>query len=332
MSEDYLWDKSGPKDPEIEELEALLQPFRLPPEARTSGHSLEVLAQAESPVGSIASDGKVLALRPSLRAAIAAATILIVASVLLNSEAPPAPYCVSSTEGSPDLIARTGSTELDDGRLLSPGDWIETGPGESVSMAIADIGSVQLLPGSRLGVASAEDIDDTGKYGLYLDRGTLSATIYAAPRLFQVGTPAGIAVDMGCVYRATVTDEGDTILTVDMGVVQFETEDGFAYVPADAACIATKGAGPCPPYWEDRDDAFQRAAQARDIDYLIENAEDRDSLTLWHFLLDDDRVVRRKALGALVQCQGGPDHDVERLMAGDKDAIHAYRKSFDWSW
>lgn len=315
MSDDYLWDRSGEIDPEIQTLEGLLEPFRY---AATEPTALI----AERPIR-----------RGGFRHLIAAAAMFTCAAWLFHVHAPgPRPYCVRDTRGDPAVLLGSRRATLSSGRFLAPGDWIETGPTDEVSLSIADIGSIRLMPGGRLGIADADDLDPTGRYGLVLDRGTLSATIYSAPRIFQVGTPAGIAVDMGCVYRATVTDAGDTILSVVMGVVQFETQDGFAYVPADAECIATPLDGPCPPYWSDKDDAFQRAARARDLNYLATHAEPRDTLTLWHFLLDDDPDVRARALGALFDREAGPECNTDLLLAGDREAIDDYRRSFVWSW
>src|SRR6185295_8977666 len=100
---------------------------------------------------------------------------------------------------------RIEDTRTADGALV-PGTRLVTQADARVTLRVGPIGTITVEPETRLrieepaaAVAAAGGATD-GEYLLWLERGTISATIFAAPRLFQLGTPSGIAVDMGCAY------------------------------------------------------------------------------------------------------------------------------------
>jgi len=216
--DDYLWDGSGTPDPDAVRLERLLARYRY----RPGEERLARTEPARSP----------LRLVVSLVGALAAGLL---------------------------LWFGFGGAELDGYRVIGiddvsvarVGDWLTAGDGVA-ELEIGDLGSVQLEPGTRLRV------DDTGKqhHGLFLEKGAIHAEIsaLAAPRAFQVGSPAGLTIDLGCEYSLEVMENGDTELAVQTGQVSFAFNGREVYVPASAACRSQVGRGPTPPMFDSMPD------------------------------------------------------------------------------
>jgi hypothetical protein len=350
MNDDYLWDKSGPPDPELVALERRLEAYRHAPERELDrvGRELESTrsgAEAERrergperPAGGAARErGRS---RPRRRVAVAvAAAVLALASVLLavRSRAEASPYRFEALAGTPTV----GGDARGRGRLAF-GERIECGPGSRARVHVGDIGSVELEPGSRLAARRAGDLPATDGAGYLLDleRGTVTASIFAAPRLFQLGTPAGLAVDLGCIYEATAEPNGTTLLRVVHGFVSFETPERRVLVPSGALARAYPGRGPGTPVWEDAPEELQRAARAIDegtdaldaeLATVLRTARAIDSLTLWHLLdLEQraDRVVDR--LAELIPPP--PGVTASGVLAGDPAMRERWKRELGWGW
>jgi hypothetical protein len=259
----YLWDKSGPPDPEVERLEKLLGRF---------GHS------GRAPRGASFRRGPILAV------ATAAAVLLAVGVVLAARRLDRADWNVARVAGTPAVAARPmGET----GRL-SVGQVIETDATSRARLSVGSIGEVVVGPNSRLRLLRARSTD----HRLALERGSISARIWAPPRLFFVQTPSALAVDLGCVYRLAVDDQGAGLLSVETGWVSLEEAGRDAVVPADASCRMRPGSGPGTPFFDDSSPAFQAALDRIDaapqdegaLETLLAEVRRRDALTLWHLL------------------------------------------------
>jgi ferric-dicitrate binding protein FerR (iron transport regulator) len=226
---------------------------------------------------------------------------------------------------------------------LAPGDRLVCDDRTRVRVRVADIGAVELAPSSRLRVgAPAREGASDADYLLHLEGGELEASIFAAPRLFQLGTPAGIAVDLGCMYTARVDAEGSTTLSVTAGLVSFETGGRRVLVPAGASTVARPGAGPGTPSWDDAPAELRAllerldagAAPTRDdLERLAGLREERDSLTLWHLLRSPRADVRAAAYDALAGLVPPPE-EVTRAgcLSGDVDMLDAWRAELSWDW
>lgn len=318
MNDQYLWDGTGPPDPEVEQLEQLLEPYRFAAD------------QAEPATG----PGRIRIL-PLLAALAAGTALLLTAGFLATVGRGP-----DSTHGADYRL------EVLEGRgfaraALLPGDRLVLDQATRARIHIGEIGSVDLHPRSTLSVLDGSGRDDDGAYHLFLERGTLAASIFAAPRLFQVGTPSGIAVDMGCMYEATVEENGRTRLEVVAGSVSFETPARKVHVPSGAACIATPERGPGTPVWVDKADAYRQAvarlddglASPADLRTIIRETEARDTLTLWHLLGHSDPQFRLRILERIESLDGlTEDVDRQALLDGDPAAREILRQQFDWAW
>lgn len=166
---------------------------------------------------------------------------------------------------------------------LRPGEWLE--PAMDATIHLADLGTVDVAAGSRVGL-----VDAPGERRLSLQRGALDARVVAPPRLFVVDTPSTAAVDLGCAYHLEVDDSGRTTwLTVTSGAVSLEGHGRASVVPAGATATSRSGLGPGIPRWIDAPpdlagalDAFDRGDGA--VPTILRLARPQDGLSLWHLL------------------------------------------------
>jgi len=261
MNEEYLWDRSSPPDPEIEQLERTLAPLRY-------RHRPELVQEARPP-------------RKMFWAAAAAAAVLCGISVwqLRIRPAAATPWQVDSADGG----ARSG--------VVRAGQLVRTGE-RALTLQADALGKVDVGPYSELRA--------TGGSRLMLNRGQLHAFIWAPPREFVVDTPSARAVDLGCEYTLSVDESGDSLLRVSMGWVAFKFGDNESFIPAGAACVTRLRQGPGIPYYEDAAVPLRQALRRLEdgdrsaLAVVLASARARDGLTVWHLLtrgLEEDRAA-----------------------------------------
>lgn len=267
MSEDYLWDRSGEPDPEVERLEK----------------SLAVLREdAPAPV-LVAGAPRPRRMRSWLWAAATAAAAAVVAVAVWMAVRPAENgWAVIPVEGAP----RVGASTLGERGSLAVGQWLETDGASRARIAVGLIGEVEVGPNTRVGLVASRPLE----YRLELERGEIHARIWAPPRLFFVNTPAAVAIDLGCVYTLEVADSGAGELRVDSGWVQLDAGDRVAVVPAGAAAVMRPVVGPGAPYYLDASQEFRlalervdfgdAAGRAQALATLLAEARPRDGLTL----------------------------------------------------
>jgi len=214
--DDYLWDRRGPPDAEAAHLEQLLERFGL---------------QTLPPIPSVSAP---LRASPSRRLLWLAAAALVAISgagwwLLGRSRAMTAGWqVVRFAEARPSAAPNArGAAEL------RVGGWLETASGETANVKVADIGTVDVEPRTRIRLVRS----GTGHHQLELARGTLHAVIWAPPGQFVVDTPSSTVVDLGCAYTLTVDDSGAGLVTVTFGWVGFEWQGRESFVPAGAVCV-----------------------------------------------------------------------------------------------
>lgn len=266
MKEDYLWDRSGPPDAEIEGLERSLVPLRYGASGRPH----------------------LVAPRPARwRAWWALAAAAVVAAVALARLQPPPPdtaWRVDSLAGQVKFEGKDAAVSMS----LRPGQLVSTGGGSEVTLRADDFGTISIGPDSRLHAATSRRVT--------LERGLLRAFIWARPRQFVVDTPSALAVDLGCQYTLRVDPSGDGLLKVSVGWVAFQFGDRESFIPAGAECVTRKREGPGVPYYEDAPPSLQqslsRVEQGDDtgLPGVLVAARPADALTLWHLLT---RVAER---------------------------------------
>lgn len=240
---------------------------------------------------------------------------------------------VARLAGAPFIdAARINST----GRL-GIGEWLETDADSRAQIKVADIGQVEIDPGTRIRLVETR----TTEHRLELARGRMHATIFAPPRLFFVDTPSAVAADLGCAYTLEVDDEGRSLLHVTSGWVAFETKDRESVVPAGAACVTQPGAGPGTPYFEDASQHFLDALSKFDfsgggsdaVRIVLAEARARDTLTLWHLLArveGDERARVYERLAALAPPPAGVTR--EGIMLLDPAMLYEWKALMEPSW
>jgi hypothetical protein len=271
VSDEYLWDRSDPHDPEVARLESALRPLR------PSGTPVLVL-QAETPPRRSAFLGLAFA---------TATSIALLGGVVWTHRTEPVTLPVTSVAGTP----RVASSAVSATSTLGVGRWLETDAQARASIDVGDIGRVEVDPETRIGLIGSRD----GNYRLRLERGTMHALIWAPPGRFFVDTPSSTAVDLGCAYTLTVDDNGTGMVRVTSGWVGFEWRGRESFIPAGAVCPTRRQLGPGTPRYEDSSSPFQSAldtidfggtaaARASAVSLVLSEARDRDVVTLWHLL------------------------------------------------
>jgi hypothetical protein len=292
MPDDYLWDRSGEPDPEVERLERVLGRLRE-----------DLLVPAfPAPVKELRPSWRRLLL-PSLAAA---AIVLLAGGLWLVSRyfRGGRGWEVARLQGTP----RAGDRALSDRARLPVGQWLETDALSSATLKVDSFGSVEVEPNTRLRLLKANASEEH----LALQRGTIHAQIAAPPYVFLVYTPSAYALDMGCAYTLHVDDNGAGILRVTFGWVALENGGSQAMVPAGAAAETRPGGGPGAPYFEDASEAFRKALQTVNFDLndaqarsaaltvVLAEARPRDAFTLLNLFrrvepLDRGRLYDRLA-------------------------------------
>lgn len=204
----------------------------------------------------------------------------------------PVTWDVTNLAGRP-LI---GTNPLTASGRLHVGDWLQTDDSSRARIAVGKIGEVDVEPGSRVQLVSA----DTNDHRLALARGRINAVVDAAPRLFFVETPAGTAIDLGCAYTLQTDSLGNGRLHVTGGEVEFQTGARSSRVPVGALVRMRPTVGPGIPYVEDAPAPLVRALTAFDFESggaratrtILTLARPHDALSLWHLLQRVDPALR----------------------------------------
>jgi hypothetical protein len=312
---DYLWDRSGDADPDVERLERALSVFAQasPPPPLVSGLGARGSRLGHVPLSASA--------RWVGMALLAASVAIAVGGLTLAFRFRPLPP------------AGEWQVTRDGGRSAwRVGGSLETGERERAAFNVGNIGQVIVEPRTRLRLLDTRD----GNHRLALDRGTMHATIWAPPNQFFVETPSTLAIDLGCAYTLSVDDEGVGLVSVLVGWVGFKWRDRESFIPAGSACATRPRIGPGTPYNERGSPAFRAALATIDfssgspeipnaLTLVLREATERDEVTLWHLLsrvppVDRDRVFDRLAAFAV------PPSGVTRegIRSGNKEMLDAW--------
>jgi hypothetical protein len=258
MRDDYLWDRSGPPDPEVERLEHVLGELRYKGQRRAGRPR-----------------------RATWRAMAAAAAVVLAALGIARFQTmPSAPtgWQVSSVEGAVRLGGRSAAISMP----LRTGEVLRTERESQLSLEDSALGRIDLGPDSEMRATSHRQ--------LQLHRGLLHAFIWARPGQFVVDTPSARAVDLGCEYTIKIDPAGDGLLRVSLGWVAFQFEGHESFIPAGAQCVTRRRGGPGIPFYEDAPASLAQALGRYEhgdeaaLGDVLASARPRDGLTLWHLL------------------------------------------------
>ncbi len=307
MTDDYLWDRTGSIDRDVERLETTLATLRYRGDAPVPPAAM--LGRARTWLGV---------------AAVLAVGIGIGWMVLRTTLAPPIE--VQTVTGTATIDGRPAL----DGQRLDTGSWLTTGTNAKVRVRIADIGHVTVYADTRLGL---QETKAGLVHRLRLDHGTIDALITAPPRLFVVSTPSALAVDLGCAYRLEVDASGEGLISVALGSVALEGDGYVATVPEGARCRLYANRGPGIPWFTDAPDALKRAIEPLSVTEILDHARPRDVLTLWHLLWHVDAARRSEVIDRMIDLVGiPPGLDPDRARQLDRDALQAWWDDIELDW
>ena len=326
---DYLFDKSGKADPDVEALEQKLAPLRYQPrsfdalleQAPKAGDVVRLDERRRTEIG-----------RRTKLAAMLAVTAGAAAALWLLSPKPPRQVLTADRIGRP-VEAPWRQVEA----RLRPGEWLETGAEWEARVSISDIGRVDVAPSTRLRLTE----DSPTKQRLELARGKIHAKVNAPPEIFVVGTPAAEAIDLGCEYTLDVDEHGNGELVVKSGWVALEGPSRWAYVPAGARSPMQKEHGPGVPLYDDAPESLRKAlarfeaGEAKDeaIAVVLRDARRKDSLTLFHLLHRVDPAARHKVYERLAQLAPPPKGvDEPKVLRLDRPALESWGAQMSITW
>ena len=311
MKDDYLWSGGGTPDPEVERLEGLLRKFRHLPATWSAGEPASAPRQRRT--------------RALVFSGLAAAVLIaaIVGGWWFFRPSRDG-WEVATLAGRPSIEGKS----VRDRMRLSLGARLTTDSGSRASLRIGLNGEAEIGPDSSVRLVRADATDNR----LALERGMLSARIWAPPRLFYVDTPGATAVDLGCAYTLEVDDAGAGLLRVTSGWVAFDDHGRESFVPGGAACRTRPGSGPGTPWFEDAHTPFKAALDRLDkrpddreaLTIVLAEARPRDGVTLWHLLskLDaKERALVFDRLAAIVSLPASVTRD--GIVAGDREMLDA---------
>jgi hypothetical protein len=318
---DYLWDKSGTPDPEIEQLESLFTQFR---------SESQLPAWIYEPLRSRAERSPVKRLWLSAVFALAATVLVTVAlAVCARFEWRPGdPWKVVALNGSPQI----GSVLVKDRAQFSVGQALATDAVSRARIRVAGLGIVDVEPGSRVRLVATH----ARRHQIALDYGSISARMWAPPFSLGVDTPSASIFDLGCAFTLQVESGGYGTVQVTSGWVEFETASRSVIIPAGAGAVTRPELGPGTPYFSDATPAFKTAVSAFDshpgddsvrataLASVVANARSHDALTLLGLLNQLPLPQRAVVLDRLAVFVPIPDgysrEDVLNLRTGAMDA------------
>jgi hypothetical protein len=237
---------------------------------------------------------------------------------------------VASLAGSPQV----GSARVGKKTRLGVGEWLETDADSRAELSVANIGQVEIDPGTRLRLVSTK----LTEHRIELARGRMHARIWAPPRLFFVDTPSAVAADLGCAYTLEVDDNGRSLLHVTSGWVALEAKGRESMVPTGASCVTQPGAAPGTPFFADASEAFRDALSRFDfsqggadaLSILIKEARPRDTLTLWHLLARTSGADRARVYERLAQFAPPPASVTrEGALSLDRRMLDAWKDALE---
>jgi FecR protein len=260
MKQDYLWDRSGPPDPEIERLERALAPLRY-------RHRADLIRET--------------ARAPRAWWAVAAAVVLSAAG-LTQLSMPGAPHTAWEVAGMQGAA-----------RYLRSGQLLRTGRGAQITLESENVGRIDLGPNSELRASTDRKVRlEKGVLHAFIWAPAREFVVDTpSARTVDLGCEYTLNVDP--------SGNGLVRVTLGWVAFQFADRESFIPAGAQCATRRRGGPG-IPYFEDASDEfrgavaAFEssgggdRGALAR----ILQAARPRDGLTLWHLLTrvgDSDR-------------------------------------------
>jgi hypothetical protein len=270
MNDDYLWDKSGEPDAEVQKLEALLGRYR---SAAPMPDFKRVAAIRRRPVWPFA---------------VAAALIVCAILGAVRFYTPANRWRATDASGVADVPHA----------ILRTGDVVRTERG-SVRLQSPAVGTIDL--GANTTVRLIEN--RSKRHRLALAAGTIHAKTTSQPGVFVIDTPKARAIDLGCEYTLTITPGGGGELHVIAGWVDLTHGYEQSLVPQGASAMIEADGSLTVPVFDDAVPAFHAAMRDHDMPTIVALARTRDAFTLlnlFRIASPDERMLLYDRLNQLV--------------------------------
>jgi len=270
MNDDYLWDKSGEPDAEVQKLEELLGRYR---SAATMPDFNRVA---------------VIRRRSLWPHAIAAALIVCAILGAIRFYTPANRWRATDESGVADVPHS----------LLRAGDVVRTERG-SVRLQSPAVGTIDL--GANTTVRLVEN--RSRRHRLALAAGTIHAKTTSQPGVFVIDTPKARAIDLGCEYTLTIAPNGGGVLHVIAGWVDLTHDYEQSLVPQGASAFIGSDSSLTVPIFDDAAPRFKTAVLRHDVPAIVALARTRDAFTLLNLFrlsTPDERMLLYDRLNQLV--------------------------------
>ncbi|HEV7425631.1 MAG TPA: FecR domain-containing protein [Thermoanaerobaculia bacterium] len=270
MNGDYLWDKSGEPDAEVQKLETLLGRYR-------SGATMPDFKRVA-----------VLRRRHVWPFAVAAALILFAILGAVRFYTPANRWRAVESSGTADIPHS----------ILRAGDVVRTEAG-SVRLQSPSVGTIDL--GANTTVRLIEN--RSRRHRLALAAGTIHAKTTSPPGVFVIDTPKARAIDLGCEYTLTIAPNGGGELHVLAGWVDLTRGYEQSLVPQGASAAIESDGTLTVPVFDDAVPAFRAAVRNHDVPTIVALARTRDAFTLLNLFrtaTPDERGLLYDRLNQLV--------------------------------
>jgi hypothetical protein len=270
MNDDYLWDKSGDPDAEVQKLEMLLG-----------------RCASNAPIP----DFKRVAVIRRRRLwpfAIAATLILCAILGVIRFYTPANRW---------RAIQESGTAEVPHS-LLRAGDVVRTKNG-SVRLQSPSVGTIDLAANTTVRLIE----NRSRRHRLALAAGTIHAKTTSQPGVFIIETPNARAIDLGCEYTLTIAPNGGGELHVIAGWVDLTHGFEQSLVPQGASATIASDGSLTVPVFDDAAPAFHEAMRKHDVATIVALARTRDAFTLLNLFRDstpEERMLLYNRLKQLV--------------------------------
>ena len=267
--------------------------------------------------------------------AVAASVALITFAVYWFAQrgTTPAGWEVTSLAGTPVLADR----DVEGTARLGTGEWLHTDTHSRARISVADIGRVDVGPGSAVQLLQSSGRE----HRIALARGEMQVFIWAPPRLFFVETPAGVAEDLGCEYTLAVDTSGNGELGVTLGFVSFTRDGHEVIIPGGSRCELRAGMGPGTPHNIDASIELRDALDRFDFEGGLHEALDEvlalsgedSAVLLWHLIPRVDPHDRQEVFNRLavqVPPPAGVTH--EDVLHLDHDMLQEWWNQIHPGW
>jgi len=270
MNDDYLWDKSGEPDAEVQKLEVLLGRYR-----------------SAAPMPDF-NRVAVIRRRPLWPFAVAAALIVCAILGAIRFYTPANRWRATDESGVADVPHS----------LLRAGDVVRTERG-TVRLQSPAVGTIDL--GANTIVRLVEN--RTRRHRLALAAGTIHAKTTSQPGVFVIDTPKARAIDLGCEYTLTIAPNGGGELHVISGWVDLTHDYEQSLVPQGASAFIGSDSSLTVPIFDDAAPRFKTAVLQHDVPTIVALARTRDAFTLLNLFrlsTPDERMLLYDRLEQLV--------------------------------